>query len=529
MRTIGWLGGVSVLLLVGLIGGTLTALIAASPATSLAAQLTDPYFYRVIGFTIWQASLSTAISVLIAIPTARAFARREHFRGRRLLLHLMGLPIVTPVIVAVLGIVVVYGESGLINRYLEPFGLSWRGHFYGLTGILLAHVFFNLPLSVRMLLPVWEHIPGENWRLAGQLGMTARQSFRAVEWPALANALPGTVSVVFLLCFTSFAVVLVLGGGPSATTIEVAIFQALRFDFEPGLAAWLALAQLAICLGLVLAVHRWISSQPVSHGLTITRPVAVGLDSKAQRYFDSFILSAVSIFVCLPLIAVVWVGLNGPVARVLFDATLWSASARSVLIATLATAFALFLALSLTWGARRLQYQQRKRTAQGVLLVGTMTLAVPPMVIGSGLFLALLPLGLAFDAAIYLVALVNGTLVLPYLVRIIGPALMTSGERYQRLCLQLGLHGWQRFRLIDWPLLRQPVAFAAALAATLSLGDMGVAALFDTSGMLTLPLVLYYRLGAYRFDEAAVTALFLLVLCALVFIVVDRLVKQWRS
>ena len=142
---------------------------------------------------------------------------------------------------------------------------------------------------------------------------------------------------------------------------------------------------------------------------------------------------------------------------------------------------------------------------------------------------ALLPLGLAFDAAIYLVALVNGTLVLPYLVRTIGPALMTSGERYQRLCLQLGLHGWQRFRLIDWPLLRQPVAFAAALAATLSLGDMGVAALFDTSGMLTLPLVLYYRLGAYRFDEAAVTALFLLVLCALVFIVVDRLVKQWRS
>ena len=176
-----------------------------------------------MGFTVWQASLSALLSVLLAIPTARAFARRDQFPGRGALLRLMGLPIVTPVIVAVLGIVAIYGESGLLNRYLEPIGLSWRGHFYGLTGILLAHVFFNLPLSIRMLLPAWERIPGENWRLAAQLGMTAGQRVRQVEWPAVVGALPGTISVVFLLCFTSFAVVLVLGGGPRATTIEVAI------------------------------------------------------------------------------------------------------------------------------------------------------------------------------------------------------------------------------------------------------------------------------------------------------------------
>ena len=175
----------------------------------LSTRLADPYLYRVVGFTVWQASLSTLLSVLLAIPTARAFARRDQFPGRGALLRLMGLPIVTPVIVAVLGIVAVYGESGLLNRYLEPIGLSWRGHFYGLTGILLAHVFFNLPLSIRMLLPAWERIPGENWRLAAQLGMTAGQRFRQVEWPALVGVLPGTISVVFLLCFTSFAVVLV--------------------------------------------------------------------------------------------------------------------------------------------------------------------------------------------------------------------------------------------------------------------------------------------------------------------------------
>ena len=91
------------------------------------------------------------------------------------------------------------------------------------------------------------------------------------------------------------------------------------------------------------------------------------------------------------------------------------------------------------------------------------------------------------------------------------------------------MSGWQRFRLIDWPLLRKPLGFALALAATLSFGDMGVAALFDTTGMLTLPVMLYHQLGAYRFNEAAVTALVLIVLCALVFIVVEHLVGQWRS
>ena len=529
VRDAGWFGVVAIILLIGLVGGTLLVLLTASPAAVLSTQLADPYLYRVVGFTVWQASLSTLLSVFLAIPTARAFARRDQFPGRGALLRLMGLPIVTPVIVAVLGIVAVYGESGLLNRYLEPIGLSWRGHFYGLTGILLAHVFFNLPLSIRMLLPAWERIPGENWRLAAQLGMTAGQRFRQVEWPALVGVLPGTISVVFLLCFTSFAVVLVLGGGPRATTIEVAIYQALRFDFEPGLAAWLALGQLGICLILVVALHRWLRAPPVSRGLKTGQLRALGFDSANQRWFDGILLTAVCGFVALPLAAVIWLGLNGPLARVLSDSALWSAAGRSALISTMATTLALALALGLTLSARRLSTRHRQRTADGMLLAGSMTLAVPPMVIGSGLFLLLLPLGLTFDIATALIAIVNATLILPYLVRTIGPALMNSGARYQRLCLQLGMSGWQRFRLIDWPLLRKPLGFAVALAATLSFGDMGVAALFDTTGMLTLPVMLYHQLGAYRFNEAAVTALVLIVLCALVFIVVEHLVGQWRS
>ena len=79
-----------------------------------------------------------------------------------------------------------------------------------------------------------------------ELGMGPAARFRVIEWPALASALPGIAGLVFMLCATSFAVVLTLGGGPSASTLEVAIYQALRFDFDPARAAALTLTQLAL-------------------------------------------------------------------------------------------------------------------------------------------------------------------------------------------------------------------------------------------------------------------------------------------
>ena len=236
------------LLLTVLIVGSLTAVGSASRPFSVAATLFDPYFLQVVQFTVWQATLSTLISVILAIPVARAYARRPVFIGRGILITLMGLPVVMPVIVAVFGIVAVYGRSGLLNTVLQPAGLTIPLEIYGLTGILLAHTFFNLPLAVRLILPAWDQVTAENWRTASTLGMSSGQLFRFIEWPVISAFLPGVVVIVFLLCFTSFAVVLTLGGGPSATTIEVAIYQALRFEFDPGQAAILALTQLFLCV-----------------------------------------------------------------------------------------------------------------------------------------------------------------------------------------------------------------------------------------------------------------------------------------
>ena len=94
---------------------------------------------------------------------------------------------------------------------------------YGLQGILLAHLFFNLPLATRLLLQALENIPVEQRQLAAQLGMNGWQQFRFVEWPALRRQILPSGALIFMLCFASFATVLSLGGGPQATTIELAI------------------------------------------------------------------------------------------------------------------------------------------------------------------------------------------------------------------------------------------------------------------------------------------------------------------
>ena len=198
-----WSGIAVIVFLLIVIGGSITLTAITSTSVSLSSALADPYLIGVIRFTIGQAVLSTVISVGLALIVTRALARRSKFPGRRLLISLMGLPVVMPVIVAIFGITAVFGKSGLLNQLLLLFGVQQSFTVYGLTGILLAHTFFNLPLTIRLLLPAWESIPRENWRLASMLGMSSRQLFRLLEWPSISDRLPGICLIVFLLCFTN--------------------------------------------------------------------------------------------------------------------------------------------------------------------------------------------------------------------------------------------------------------------------------------------------------------------------------------
>lgn len=502
-----------------LVGAPLLALLYTAPTLEPSRLWQDPYLRRVLGFTLWQASLSTLLSVGLAVPVARALARRQAFMGRAWVLRLFGLPLVIPSIVAVFGVVAVYGQNGLLNHALGWLGLPTGQFLYGLPGILIAHVFFNLPLAVRLLLPLWWSVPGETWRLASQLGLTGGTLWRLIEWPLLRQGLPGVAGLVFMLCFTSFAVVLALGGGPAATTVEVAIYQALRFEFDPARAVLLALLQLACCGGLMLVVHALGGEMPIgaTPGRHYPRP---DLHSSLGQVLDGLCIALAVISVALPVFAVLLAGVQGPWRTVLSDPHLWQAAQRSLWVALAAASLSLIAGWALLTGFRG---PQQGRWRQGLELSGSLVLVVPPLVLGTGFFVLLRPLTNVFALGLGLVIITNALMGLPYVIRILGPALARVSEQHGRLCDSLGIHGWQRLWRVEWPLARRQAGLSMGLCAALSTGDLGVIALFGTQDTTTLPLLLYQRLGSYQMDAAAVTALLLLTLSLGLFLGLERL------
>lgn len=501
-------GGFALALLLVL---TLGTVIAVGTTTTYDKGL-GPSDWAAIRFTLIQALTSAALSVLIAIPTARALARRQ-FRGRQLMVSLLGAPFILPAIVAVLGIVSIWGRSGLISDGLKSIGAEPL-NIYGFTGVVLAHVFFNLPLATRLILQGWLAIPAEHFRLAAQLGFTTPEVNRQLERPMLRSTIPGAFLLIFLLCITSFAVALALGGGPKATTVELAIYQALRFDFDLAKAAILALIQFYLCTVTALITLKFARPTDFALGLDLP-PKRWDGTKQSSRIFDTTLLIAVAFFLFAPLVSVI---LRGLPPLMSLPSQVWPALFNSISIAIpaalIATAMATALAALIT--------SLSKRTAAAVESIGFLALAASPFVIGTGLFILINPYFDPFALALPVTIAVNATMSLPFALRIILPALTRTEQNYGRLGASLGMTGFTLFRLAIWPRLKRSLGFAAGLSAALSMGDLGVIALFAPPDFATLPLTMYRLMGAYQMDAAAGTALLLVATSLALFWAFDR-------
>ncbi|SMH57395.1 thiamine/thiamine pyrophosphate ABC transporter permease [Mesorhizobium australicum] len=515
-----------------LIGGAFAGLfVEAARDWSGAVGAFDGGMLRIASFTLWQAALSTLLSVAPAILVARALSRHPDFPGRGLLLRLFAVPLGLPAIVAALGLLALYGRAGFVADLASAVGAGrWPG-IYGLSGILIAHVFFNLPLATRLMLAALETVPPDQWRLASQLGMRSGAVFRLIEWPALRGAIPGVAALVFMLCVTSFTLVLTLGGGPAATTLEVAIYQSLRFDFEPARAVALTVVQVALTVAAVLVLSRLGADATGDANLPIAgrRMSSAGI---AASILDGALIGLAALFVLAPMAAIVAAGLQADLGRLATEAAVLSAMGQSLALSLGSAALSVALSLSLVVTRRRLEAaRQDGRRSFLETLAGTgssLVLVVPPIVIGAGWFVLLRNTGAVFAVAPLMVLAVNAVMAMPFATRAIRPAHDAAALRNDRLCAQLGISGLARARLIDWPELRRPLFTGFAFAMALSLGDLGVIALFGSDGVQTLPYLLYARMGSYRTEDAAGLALLLGLLCLVLMSLADRLGKDAR-
>ena len=466
-----------------------------------------PADWAAVRFSLTQALLSAVFSTLLAIPVARALARRR-FPGRAVLITLMGAPFLLPAVVAVLGLLAVFGRSGLLNQALTALGLPVIS-IYGLHGVVVAHIFLNLPLATRMILQGWLALPSERVRLAQSLGFGPRETFRHLEGPMLREVLPGTALVILVICLTSFAVVITLGGGPSATTIELAIYQAVRFEFDLGKAA--ALAGMQLALGSIATLAAWLLTRPAGFGGGLDRDLRLTAPAGWRRWGDMGALAAVGLFLTLPLAAVLLRGLPGLAD---LPASVLPAAGVSILVALASALLATTAALTLALAAAR-------RPRPLIETAATLPLATSGLVLGTGLFLLIQPLVPPTTLALPVTVLVNLALSLPYLYRILLPETRALHADYGRLADSLGLQGWPRLRWLVLPRLARPLGFGAGIAAALSMGDLGVIALFAGERQATLPLVVSQLSGAYRMEAAASAALILVTMSFALFWVFD--------
>ena len=463
-----------------------------------------------ISITTLQATLTTILSLIVGVALAWAL-NRLRFVGRGLVIGLFASAIVTPGLVVAFGLIAIWGRSGWFGALGVP--------IYGLGGVVAAHVILDAAFAARVLLARLDAIPDMRLKTGQSLGLDAWTRFAAIDWPAMRGSLPGLAAIIFLLAFTSFPIVLLLGGGPAVQTLEVAIYSAVRLDFDLVLAVQLALIQIAICTAIILATAAF---APISSSLD--RPVEPRWrDGGPARLLQWLILAIGLAGFGLPLLSVLIDGASA-FSSLLARPSLWSAVFTSLAVGTGSALLTLLLALVIA-SARAASTSPVLRVGMGAPAYAY--LAVPGVALSLGAFLFVRELGLSVEiAAPPVVIIANALLSLPFAMATIAPPFDAIARSRGKLIRSLGLSGGRQFLAVEWPLIARDAGLVLALAFCFSLGDLGVIALFGTQDFVTLPLMMMRAFGSYRTNDAAGIAAIMLVLTIAAFVLLPVLFER---
>lgn len=439
----------------------------------------DAWFLQILKFSVLQALLSAVCSVLIAIPFALILSRRP-FRQQWFVQGLMNLFFIMPVLTVVLGVVAVF------NGWFKVFSLA---------GIVLAHLYLNVPYAIRLFWERLSRLSQTHTQVALTLGMSRWQRFLLLKLPILMAAFRPVFVVIFLMCFSSFTVVLTLSGGPANTNLEVAVFQALKFDFDPKGAAFYALFHGLIAFGIMFLLGR-----RDHYGIEFSR------QSERQHSAPSP-LQWLTIVVLVSILAIPLLGLTVDALSAPFVGTsrFVPALQTSLFLACGSGALATFLAV-----CRSFSKHQNRLTR--FLDFGLMVL--PVMVISTGLLLLALRLQIAFKVTYGLIIWLNALMAMPLIMAPLQSRIQLYHARYRLLADSLGLTNIARLRLIYLPAVLPVLPWAVVLSMVLSMGDLGVAALLGSAQFVTLPILIYQAMGSYQLVLASQLTLILLLICA---------------
>jgi thiamine transport system permease protein len=522
---------------------------AAGLAAPFAEALRSPLERDIIGFTFLQASLSTLLTLLVGLPGAYLLARYA-FRGRSLLLALTSVPFIMPTLVVGAAFQSLLGPNGWVNLALMGlFGLPQPpiAFLHSLSAILLAHVFYNTSIVLRMVGDFWSHLDPRIAAAARTLGAGRWEVLRRVTLPLLLPAIAAAALLVFLFDFTSFGVILVLGG-PRLATLEVEIYNQTVGLFNLPLAAALSVIQLACTLALTVAYTRL--------GARVSRPISLRprrltqrpLRGLRQRLLAALIIGLLLALLVTPLVALAARSVadvnavggqgasTGPRWTSDYYRELWINRRESIFFVPPSTAIGISLAyasatvlLSLALGlpaAWALAYRPESAASRVFDPLLLLPLGTSAVTLGLGFIVALDQPPLDLRASPWLVPLAHTLVALPFVVRSLTPALRSIRPRLRHAAAVLGANPGQVVTRVDLPLVGRALLVAAAFAFSISLGEFGATALIARPEYPTVPVMIYRFLsqpGALNYGQALALSTILMVVCATAMLGIERL------
>ncbi len=486
-------------------------------------------------FTFYQATLSLLLTFVLGIPSAILFSRFE-FPAKSFLRALTAVPFMLPTVVVAAGFNALFGPRGWLNLTFFP---SHPIPFVGTLGaILIAHVFYNTTIVIRIVGNALTHLDVRLEQAARTLGADTAQVWRSIILPLLRGPLLAAGLLVFLFDFTSFGVILLLGG-PRFATLEVETYiQALQFLNLP-MAAVLTIFQLLCTLVFSIIYSRVVTQSLVP---TMPRPViARAPKSLRERVFTFSMLGLLIAFFALPLLAL-------PLRSVTrLDA---DRGDRSTVQRGLTTDYYTELFINRRGSIFYVPPAEAARNSLGYAAATVILSLVLGAPVASALArpgrlekildpLLLLPLGasavtlglgfiVAFSrllASPWLVPLAHTLIALPFVIRILQPALASIPDRLRQAAAALGASPLRVWLTVDWPIIRRATLTAATFAFTISMGEFGAAFLLTRPEYPTLPVAIYRFLsqpGGLNYGQAMAMSTILMTITVLAVLWIER-------
>ncbi|MFZ9459554.1 MAG: ABC transporter permease [Ilumatobacteraceae bacterium] len=466
---------------------------------------------NVVWFTTWQSLVSTALALTVALPLAFVTANFK-FKAQRLTTSLISMPFILPSIVVGVAFLQILPN----NFHRTAFAL------------ILAHVYFNFGFASRLISARWLQIHPHLDDAARTLGASPLKLFRTLTLPLLSKAITNAALIVFTLCFTSYGVVRVLGG-PSRSTLETEIyFRAMQLGDVSG--AMLLSALQVVIIALLFVVTTKASSKKFEQSTrpTITRQIP--LQTGRQKIVITTIISSATAFAIVPVLAIAFKSINTD-SR--FTTTAWrtvftspeiaQSITKTLIYAVIAMSLATLLGLL---SACSVAYNNNFRFISGLT---TLPIVISAVSIGLGIIITFDTQPFDWRGAQLMLPLAHTLVALPLVMRIISPVLQAIPDSLRQASSVLGASPRQTWLNIDFKIIRRAAISAAAISATVSIGEFGASSFLARRGAETLPVMisrLLSRPGDSLQSQAFALATLLVMFSLAMIFVVDSFAKD---